>query len=171
MPDAKALERLAHIIDAEHEDRSVVRAVTHTHCRAEIEVEADAIGPTLERLRAEGYTMLVSLHGVDYLPEEPRLGVAYELLSMHHQDRVSVKVRVPIDEPRIPSVTPAWPTADYQEREAFDMFGIVFDGHPDLRRILLPEDYLGHPQRRDFPIGGEPVLFTENETGNPGWWK
>ena len=171
MPDAKALERLAHLIDAEHEDGPVVRGLTQTAARAEIEIAPEAIVPALERLRGESYTMLMSLHGVDYLPDEPRLGVAYELLSMTLQDRVSVKLRVPLGSPHVPSVTPRWPTADYQEREAFDMFGIVFDGHPDLRRILMPEDYLGHPQRRDFPIGGEPVLFTESEPGNPGWWK
>ena len=65
-------------------------------------------------------------------------------------------------------MTPAWPTADHQEREVYDMFGVIFDGHPDLRRILMPEDYEGHPQRRDFPIGGEPVLFTHNEPRRPG---
>ena len=57
-------------------------------------------------------------------------------------------------------MTPDWPTANHQEREVYDMFGVRFDGHPDLRRILMPEDYEGHPQRRDFPVGGEPVLFT-----------
>jgi NADH-quinone oxidoreductase subunit C len=60
-------------------------------------------------------------------------------------------------------VTNEWPTANHQEREVYDMFGVVFDGHPDLRRILMPEDYEGHPQRRDFPIGGEPVIFTRDE--------
>jgi NADH-quinone oxidoreductase subunit C len=74
-----------------------------------------------------------------------------------------VKLRVPTDAPHVPSVTPRWPTADHQEREVFDMFGVVFDGHPDLRRILMPEDYEGFPQRRDFPVGGEPVLFTFND--------
>ena len=60
-----------------------------------------------------------------------------------------------------------FPTAEFQEREVYDMFGVVFDGHPDLRRILMPEDYVGCPQRRDFPIGGEPVLFTHNERETP----
>ena len=107
---------------------------------------------------------MASVHGVDYFPEEPRLGVHYELLDMSTVDRITVKVRVPIDDPHVPSVTPEWPTADHQEREIWDMFGVVFDGHPDLRRILMPEDYEGHPQRRDFPVGGEPVLFTHNES-------
>jgi len=71
--------------------------------------------------------------------------------------------------PEVPSVTDEWPTANHQEREVYDMFGIVFRGHPDLRRILMPEDYIGWPQRRDFPIGGEPVIFTNNEREVPGW--
>ncbi len=72
--------------------------------------------------------------------------------------------------PHIESVVDLFPTAEFQEREVYDFFGIVFDGHPDPRRILMPEDYVGHPQRRDFPIGGEPVIFTRDEVTNPGWW-
>jgi NADH-quinone oxidoreductase subunit C len=83
---------------------------------------------------------------------------------MHTVDRITVKLRVPIDSPEVDSVTDLWPTANHQEREVYDMFGVVFEGHPDLRRILMPEDYEGHPQRRDFPIGGEPVIFTHNES-------
>lgn len=73
--------------------------------------------------------------------------------------------------PVVPSVVELFPTADFQEREVYDFFGIVFDGHPDLRRILMPEDYVGWPQRRDFPVGGEPVIFTRDEVDNPGWWQ
>jgi NADH-quinone oxidoreductase subunit C len=123
----------------------------------------------LEVLRGRGYRFLASVHGVDYFPEEPRLGVWYQLIDMARVDRIGVKVRVPIDAPEVPSVTPDWPTADHQEREIYDMFGVVFTGHPDLRRILMPEDYEGFPQRRDFPIGGEPVLFTHNDPQSPGW--
>ena len=111
------------------------------------------------------------LDTVFYFPEEPRLGVHYELLDMHEVDRISVRTRVSTEEPVVPSVTAAWPTADHQEREVYDMFGVLFDGHHDHRRILMPEDYEGHPQRRDFPIGGEPILFTHNERDVPGWWK
>ena len=72
--------------------------------------------------------------------------------------------------PEIPTVSDEWPTADHQEREVYDFFGIVFTGHPDLRRILMPEDYVGWPQRRDFPMGGEPVIFTNTERDVPGWY-
>ena len=122
-----------------------------------------AIRDVLEALRGKGFTFMASLHGVDYFPEEPRLGVQYELLDMKEVDRITVKLRVPTDAPTVPSVTKEWPTADHQEREVYDMFGVIFEGHPDLRRILMPEDYEGFPQRRDFPIGGEPVLFTHHE--------
>jgi NADH-quinone oxidoreductase subunit C len=119
-------------------------------------------------LRERGYAFMSSLHGLDHYPEEPRLGVVYELLDMRRVDRITVKLRLPSDAPQVESVTPEWPTANHQEREVYDMFGVVFEGHPDLRRILMPEDYEGHPQRRDFPIGGEPVIFTYNEGDSTG---
>jgi NADH-quinone oxidoreductase subunit C len=122
----------------------------------------------LEHLRSKGYAFLASLHGVDYYPHEPRLGVLYEMLDRTRVERISVKARVPTDDPRIDSVVDMFPGAEFQEREVYDMFGVVFDGHPDLRRILMPEDYEGFPQRRDFPVGGEPVLFTYNEEQNYG---
>jgi NADH-quinone oxidoreductase subunit C len=70
----------------------------------------------------------------------------------------------------VPTVTDIFPTANFQEREVYDMFGVVFGGHPDPRRILMPEDYVGHPQRRDFPMGGEEVIFTFNEDQIPRWY-
>ena len=73
--------------------------------------------------------------------------------------------------PEIDSCVELFPTAEFQEREVYDFFGIVFRGHPDLTRILLPEDYVGWPQRRDYPIGGEPVLFTHNEIEAPRWFE
>ncbi len=160
MPDATGLELLAgELRDAEE---SSVLGTLHFRGQATILAEPRHIREVLERLRAAGYRNLMSVHGVDYFPEEPRLGVIYELLDRSARDRVRVKVRVSLDSPNVPSVTPDWPTANHQEREVFDMFGVVFDGHPDPRRILMPEDYEGHPQRRDFPIGGEPVLFTKD---------
>jgi NADH-quinone oxidoreductase subunit C len=115
----------------------------------------------------EPFEFLASLHGCDYLPEEPRLGVHYQLLSMARVERLNVKTRVGVDDPRVPTVVDLWMGANYQEREVYDMFGVVFDGHPDMRRILMPEDYEGYPQRRDFPMGGEPVIFTFNENQMP----
>jgi NADH-quinone oxidoreductase subunit C len=157
MPDATGLELLAQDL-GEH----VVETVFFRD-KAAIEIAPGAIRQTLATLRGKGFEFLASVHGVDYYPEEPRLGVHYELLDMRALDRLTVKLRVPTENPRVDSVAPDWPTADHQEREVYDMFGVVFDGHPDLRRILMPEDYEGFPQRRDFPVGGEPILFTVNE--------
>ncbi len=158
MPDAPGLELLA----AELGDAAL--ETVYFRERASIVIEPAQIGAVLRTLRGKGYAFLASLHGVDYYPEEPRLGVVYELLDMSKVDRVAVKLRVPSENPVVESVVADWPTADHQEREVYDMFGVVFEGHPDLRRILMPEDYEGHPQRRDFPIGGEPVIFTRDET-------
>jgi NADH-quinone oxidoreductase subunit C len=158
MPDATGLELLAHDLG-----EAALEAV-HYRGGATIVVDPAHIRTVLQTLRERGYRFLASVHGVDYYPEEPRLGVLYELLDMSRVDRIAVKVRLSMDDPVIDSVTPQWPTADHQEREVYDMFGVVFRGHPDLRRILMPEDYEGHPQRRDFPIGGEPVIFTRDES-------
>jgi NADH-quinone oxidoreductase subunit C len=142
--------------------------------RATLIIDPPSIRGVLARLRTMGYSFMSSLHGVDYYPHEPRLGVIYELLDMSRVDRITVKVRVPTTAPELDSVTPdtppsaGWPTANHQEREVYDMFGVVFRGHPDLRRILMPEDYEGYPQRRDFPLGGEPVAFTFNEADRTG---
>jgi NADH-quinone oxidoreductase subunit C len=157
VPDATGLELIAQDLGEDVVDTVFFRD------KAALEVTPQAIRATLARLRDKGFDFLASVHGVDYYPQEPRLGVHYELLDMKALDRLTVKLRVPTDDPRVPSVTPDWPTADHQEREIFDMFGVVFDGHPDLRRILMPEDYEGFPQRRDFPVGGEPILFTVDE--------
>jgi len=169
MPDATGLELIAH--ELRERDPDGVLGTVFFREKGTLLVSPRFVPAVLAHLREKGFTALMSVHGVDYFPEEPRLGVHYELLDMREVDRITVKTRVHTERAHVPSVTPDWPTANFQEREIFDMFGVVFDGHPDMRRILMPEDYEGHPQRRDFPIGGEPVLFTHNETGNPGWWK
>jgi NADH-quinone oxidoreductase subunit C len=168
VPDQVGLELIARQL-ATQVPGGVVQT-TFFRDRATVEIAPGAVREVLSTLRdSHGYGALMSVHGVDYYPEEPRLGVHYELLDMQRVDRLTVKLRVPLAEPTVPSVTPDWPTADHQEREVYDMFGVQFEGHPDLRRILMPEDYEGHPQRRDFPIGGEPVLFTHNDATSPGW--
>jgi NADH-quinone oxidoreductase subunit C len=161
VPDATGLELLAH--DLREADADAVLDTVHFRGKGALLVEPRAIRSVLQTLRGKGFTFLASVHGVDYYPDEPRLGVHYELLDMSGPDRVTVKLRVHTDDPTVESVTPDWPTANHQEREVFDMFGVVFEGHPNLRRILMPEDYEGFPQRRDFPIGGEPILFTVDE--------
>jgi NADH-quinone oxidoreductase subunit C len=167
VPDATGLELIAQALRAaeggDPTSGSPVLETTFFRGRATLMVEPERIAAVLANLRERGYAFMASLHGVDYHPHEPRFGVIYELLDMRRVDRITVKLRVPGDAPEVASVTPEWPTANHQEREVYDMFGVVFRGHPDLRRILMPEDYEGYPQRRDFPVGGEPVLFTFNE--------
>jgi len=169
VPDATGLELIAQELRDRNPD--AVLDTVFFRDRAAILVTPESVPETLAELRVKGYRFLASVHGVDYFPEEPRLGVQYELLDMGRVDRITVRTRVSTDEPTVPSVTADWPTADHQEREIYDMFGVIFEGHHDLRRILMPEDYEGHPQRRDFPIGGEPVLFTHNEPTTPAWWQ
>ena len=165
MPDATGLELIAQ--ELRDRDGDGVLDTVYFREKAALLVTPGIVIDTLELLRARGFRFLASVHGLDYFPEEPRFGVHYELLDMAAVDRITVITRVPLEAPNVPSVTPAWPTADHQEREIYDMFGVIFDGHPDLRRILMPEDYEGHPQRRDFPVGGEPIFFTHNEPRLP----
>jgi NADH-quinone oxidoreductase subunit C len=163
VPDATGLELIG------QELGGAVLETVFFRRRAELVIEPEAVRPVLAHLREQGYSFMASLHGVDYYPEEPRLGVVYELLDMPRVDRISVKLRVSSQAPELDSAVPdrhgdlGWPTAIHQEREVYDMFGVSFRGHPDLRRILMPEDYEGYPLRRDFPLGGEPVVFTYND--------
>jgi NADH-quinone oxidoreductase subunit C len=172
LPDATGLELIAQRVRTALGDAAVTGS-DYARGQATLEVVPAAVYDVLAYLSKEDeepWTRMMSLHGVDYLPEEPRLGVHYQLLSMERTDRLCVKTRIGADDPHVPTVIDLFPTADYQEREVYDMFGVVFDGHPDMRRILMPEDYVGFPQRRDFPMGGEPVLFTFNEKKLPRWY-
>jgi NADH-quinone oxidoreductase subunit C len=172
LPDATGLELIAAGVRENFGDDAVV-GTTLFRDQSTLEVKPALVHDVLALLRdddAEAWPHLLSVHGCDYLPEEPRLGVHYQLLSRERLDRLGVKVRVGVDDPVVPSVVDLYPTADFQEREVYDMFGVLFDGHPDQRRILMPEDYEGYPQRRDFPMGGEPVLFTFNEHEMPRWY-
>jgi NADH-quinone oxidoreductase subunit C len=146
VPDATGLELLAQELGEAHPGSVLGTLYFRDH--GTIAIHPPAIRATLARLRDMGFSSLMSVHGVDYYPEEPRLGVVYELLDMDALDRLTIKLRVPLDAPQVPSVTPDWPTADHQEREVYDMFGVIYEGHP---------------QRRDFPVGGEQVMFTIDE--------
>jgi NADH-quinone oxidoreductase subunit C len=173
LPDATGLELIAQRVRDQVGDEAVVGTL-FLRRQATLEVAPGAVRDVLAYLKEqddEPWPVLMSLHGCDYLPEEPRLGVHYQLLSMERCDRLCVKTRLGVDDPRLPSVVDLFPTADFHEREVYDFFGVVFEGHPDLRRILMPEDYVGFPQRRDFPLGGEPVLYTFNEDKYPRWYE
>jgi NADH-quinone oxidoreductase subunit C len=106
------------------------------------------------------FTALVDIVGVDRLPQEPRFELNYSLVAVDVPARLRVKVRVGGAEPRVPSVVGIWPSAGFLEREVWDLFGVVFDGHPDLRRLLTAEDWEGHPLRKDYPVQVDvPVTF------------
>lgn len=114
------------------------------------------------------FELASSIAGVDYGPGVPRrLHVVYELTSMTYRRRIRVEVAVDVDDPHVPSAVAVYPTADWHEREAWDMFGIIFDGHPGLTRILMPDDWEGHPQRKDYPLGGIPVEYQGAEIAAP----
>lgn len=108
------------------------------------------------------FILLSNLCGVDYLGRDPRFEVVYHFTSLAYGHRVALKVGAEEDDPRVPSLAREFPTATFQEREAYDMFGIVFDGHPDLQRILMPDDWDGFPQRKTEPLVYEEVAFTFN---------
>jgi NADH-quinone oxidoreductase subunit C len=171
LPDATGLELIAQAVRAELGDEAVV-GTSYYREQAALEVAPARVHDAISYLREakEPWDKLMSVHGCDYLPEEPRLGIHYELLSMERVDRLRVKTRVGVDDPHVPTVVDLFPGANFHEREVFDMFGVYFDGHPDMRRLLMPEDYEGYPQRRDFPMGGEPVMFTFNEDKYPRWY-
>lgn len=107
------------------------------------------------------FEMCMSVSGVHYPQERGReLHAVYHLISVTHGSRrLRLEVAVPDDDPHVPSVVSIWPGADWHERETWDFFGIVFDGHPALTRILMPDDWPGHPQRKDYPLGGIPVEY------------
>jgi len=142
----------------------VIRNVVEFRAETTIHVRPDAIVEVCTFLRddpAALYNFLSDVSAVDVWPDEPRFQVNYHLYSMAHNRRLRLKVSVR-DGQSIPSVTGVWPAANWFERETYDLFGVKFDHHPDLRRLLLPDDYLGHPMRRDAPLVVEEVEFTHN---------
>jgi NADH-quinone oxidoreductase subunit C len=186
VPDAPGLELIRQEINDDHPD--AVLDTSFDHGQAALIADPRKVLDVLGWLRespSQQYRFLSSLHAADYLPAEPRFGVHYELLNMPRVERLRVKAMLADPAandgsagdgsaeqlPQIDSCVELFPTAEFHEREVYDFFGIVFRGHPDLRRILLPDDYVGWPLRRDYPVGGEPVLFTKDEPGSPGWYE
>ena len=126
-----------------------------------VAVESGQLIRTITTLRDQaGYAVLAELGAADYLnypgraPDRARFEVHYILLNPDRNRRIVVKVGVPLSEPTLPSLTGLWGGANWMEREIFDMFGISFDGHPDLRRLLMPEEFAAHPLRKDYPLRG-----------------
>jgi NADH-quinone oxidoreductase subunit C len=105
------------------------------------------------------FELCSSVSGVDYLGSQERLHSVYQLVSMTYRRRIRLEVAVSVEDPHLPSVTGLYPGADWQEREAYDLFGIIYDGHPALTRIQMPDDWDGFPQRKDYPLGGIPVQY------------
>jgi NADH-quinone oxidoreductase subunit C len=168
VPDAPGLELIRGEIEQDHP--GAVLDTSFDRDQPALVVDPTQILAVLRWLHdapGQRYTFLSSLHAADYLPAEPRFAVHYELLNRDRVERVRVKAMLadPGEDalPEIDSCVELFPTAEFQEREVYDFFGIAFKGHPDMTRILLPDDYVGWPQRRDFPVGGEPVTFTYNE--------
>ena len=141
-------------------DSSIEEFRDEVHVFVQIEQIVDTL--TLLRDKYE-FELLSALTAVDYFPQQtPRFHVVYQLSSL--AKNVTVQIRVPVngDQPKVPTVTRVYEVANWREREVFDMFGIEFEGHPDLRRILMPDDQEGHPLRKDFPLGYEEPQFTFN---------
>lgn len=134
-----------------------VTKVTEFRGEVTVEVPREHLRDAADFLRTDPdlrFTVLSDITGVDRSPIEPRFELNYHLVSIEKRDRIRLKVRADGAHPVAPSVVSVWPTADWHEREIFDLFGVRFDGHPDLRRILMPETWEGHPLRKDYPVTG-----------------
>ena len=119
-----------------------------------ITVSRENILAACEALKRAGYTFLEDVTAVDWYPSEPRFQITYHILSMSLKERLRLIVRLEGGDAAIDSITPVWPAANFYEREVFDLFGVHFGSHPNLRRIMMPEDWKGHPLRKDYPVEG-----------------
>jgi NADH-quinone oxidoreductase subunit C len=119
-----------------------------------IVIDKEMLVPVVEFLRGDprAYTMLLDLTCVDHLGQEPRFEMVYHLFSLSRHERLRIKMRLGVGDLRIASLTPIWKNANWLEREVYDLFGVSFDGHPDLRRIFMYEGFEGHPLRKDYPL-------------------
>ncbi len=128
-----------------------------------VDVDRSQLSDLATACRAAGFEVCVDVTAVDwYRSRRPRYQVVVNLLSHEHRRRLRVTAGVPADDPTIPSLYPVYPGVNFPEREVYDLFGITFDGHPDMTRILMPDDWEGHPLRKDFSVGSVPVRFKES---------
>ncbi|WP_420239913.1 NADH-quinone oxidoreductase subunit C [Telmatobacter bradus] len=117
-------------------------------------VPSTSILEAAQALQAAGYNFFEDMTAVDWFPSAPRFQLSYHLLSHAYKERIRLRAFVEEANPELPSITPAWPAANYYEREVFDLFGIRFTGHPNLRRIMMPDEWEGYPLRKDYPVEG-----------------
>jgi NADH-quinone oxidoreductase subunit C len=117
-------------------------------------VAPEGIRHAVSAVQAAGYNFLEDVTAVDWLPAEPRFQITYHIVSHTRKERVRLRAFVESIDASIDSITPVWPSADFYEREVFDLFGVRFHGHPNMRRIMMPDDFAGHPLRKDYPVEG-----------------
>jgi NADH-quinone oxidoreductase subunit C len=117
-------------------------------------IAAEEIRAAAATVQAAGYNFFEDMTAVDWFPSTPRFQLSYHILSHSYKERIRLSALVDEASPSIESITSVWPAANYYEREVFDLFGVRFEGHPNLRRILMPDDWEGHPLRKDYPVEG-----------------
>jgi NADH-quinone oxidoreductase subunit C len=117
-------------------------------------VSPENLLPAISAMKDGGFNAYEDMTAVDWLPSEPRFQLTYHILSHAHKQRIRIKTWISGDDPSVESITSVFAGANFYEREVFDLFGIRFEGHPNLRRILMPEEWVGHPLRRDYPVEG-----------------
>jgi NADH-quinone oxidoreductase subunit C len=117
-------------------------------------VASETICAAAQTVQAAGYNFFEDLTAVDWFPSSPRFQLSYHILSHRYKERIRLRLLLEGDDPSVESITALWPAANYYEREVFDLFGIRFEGHPNLRRIMMPDDWKGHPLRKDYPVEG-----------------
>jgi NADH-quinone oxidoreductase subunit C len=138
-------------------DPAAVEAVKFDCDELTVVLQRSAIRQACAILRDDGdlqFNFLSDITCVDWYPNEPRFDVVYELLSIPRHERLRLKVKLAGDDPSLESIIPVWPGANFFEREIYDLFGVRFADHPNLRRIMMPEDWEGHPLRKDYPVEG-----------------
>jgi len=117
-------------------------------------ITPEAIRAAAATVKEAGYNFFEDMTAVDWFPSSPRFQLSYHILSHSYKEYIRLRVLVDGTDPAVETITTVWPAANYYEREVFDLFGIRFEGHPNLRRILMPDDWEGHPLRKDYPVEG-----------------
>jgi len=117
-------------------------------------IAAEEIRSAAATVQASGYNFFEDVTAVDWYPSSPRFQLSYHIVSHTYKERIRLQVLLDGDAPAVESITTVWPSANFYEREVFDLFGIGFEGHPNLRRIMMPDDWQGHPLRKDYPVEG-----------------